>query len=240
MTAPSAEGGALSFEALCELVAERVAGVRGRIAASGGDPVAVRLVAVTKTFPPEAALAALAAGVTDLGENYADELVHKAAALAQLQGDAAGGARWHFLGSVQRNKLGRLAPVVAHYDSVDRLAEGAAIARRRPGASVLVEVDTAGTPGREGIPPAEVPALVASLQGLELVVEGLMTVAPPEREAAAAAFALVDRLRRDLGLAEASMGMSEDLELAVAAGSTMVRIGRALFGLRGAPAAVSQ
>jgi PLP dependent protein len=109
---------------------------------------------------------------------------------------------------------------------------------RRPSASpgsrrVLIQVDTSGgMPGRNGCLPAEVPALAESLAGLDLALEGLMTVAPPGSSAAAPAFLSVRRLADSLGLVERSMGMSEDLESAVAAGSTMVRIGRALFGER--------
>ncbi len=192
---------------------------------------------MTKTVPAALARAALAAGLADLGENYADELVEKAAALAAL---GAVAPRWHFLGELQRNKLARLAPLVTCYQGLDRLVEGEAVARRRPGASVLVEVDTAGTAGRGGVPPDEVAPLVAALGALDLEVAGLMTVAPPERAAARRAFSLVGAMRRDLGLAEASMGMSEDLELALEAGSTMVRIGRALFGPRAPRVSVSQ
>jgi pyridoxal phosphate enzyme (YggS family) len=223
-------------KSLDEQVAFNLAAVRARIAAAGGDPDVVRVVAVTKTFPAAAVLAALHAGLRDIGENYADELVDKASALSTLDE----GPRWHFLGALQRNKLARLAPVVSCYQGVDRLAEGEAIARRRPGASVMVEIDTAGTPGRGGLPPVEAPALVAALRGLELDVAGLMTVAPPDEQAARRAFSLVGSLRVELGLAEASMGMSGDLELAVEAGTTMVRIGSSLFGPRAPQIPVSQ
>jgi uncharacterized pyridoxal phosphate-containing UPF0001 family protein len=149
--------------------------------------------------------------------------------------------RWHYLGALQRNKVNRLAGRVALFEGIDRLDEGVALARRAPGASVLVEVDTAGRPGRGGVPPAEVPALVGALRALDLSVEGLMTVAPPGGGAPARhAFSAVATLRDDLGLAEASMGMTDDLELAVAAGSTMVRVGRALFGSRPPRVRVSQ
>ncbi len=221
-------------------LAERVASVRSRISSAGGDPDRVRLVAVTKGFAVEAARAASAAGLDDIGENYADELVAKAQELAD---EGVVGQRWHYLGSIQRNKVARLAPHVALWQSVDRLEEGVAIARHAPGAAVLVEVDASGVPGRGGVPLAGVATLVARLAGLGLEVRGLMTVAPPaavNRDAACAAFAGVARLVADLGLEIASMGMSDDLELAVSAGSTMVRIGRALFGPRPVVLRVSQ
>jgi uncharacterized pyridoxal phosphate-containing UPF0001 family protein len=215
-------------------VARNLAVVRDRIAAAGGDPDRIRVVAVTKTFGPDAVAAALGAGLVDIGENYASELVAKAQALAgQRDEDARDRApRWHFLGAIQRNKVGSLAPFVGLWQSVAREAEGARIARFAPGASVMVEVEATGIPGRNGCPPAAVPDLVASLGDLGLDVSGLMTVAAPDPTAAAATFGLVARLADDLGLRERSMGMSDDLEVAVSAGSTMVRIGRSLFGER--------
>jgi hypothetical protein len=195
----------------------------------------VRVVGVTKGFGPDAVRAALGAGLRDLGENYAAELVAKA---ESVEADAAGGSSgpvWHFLGAIQRNKVAALAEVVGVWQSVARAVEGERIARFAPGAAVMVQVDVTGLPGRNGCRPGDVADVVARLRSLALDVVGLMTVAAPGREAAASAFAEVVRLADQLGLRERSMGMSDDLEEAVAAGSTMVRIGRALFGER-APA----
>jgi hypothetical protein len=205
--------------------------VRRRIEQAGGDPSAVRVVAVSKGFGPEAVRAARAAGLLDIGENYANELVTKA---AELESDPAASkpVRWHFLGAIQRNKVARLAPVVHVWQSVSRIEEGERIARFAPGARVLVEVDTTGLRGRNGCPPAGVPALVAALREDGLDVRGLMTVAAPGPEAASSAFGAVRTLADELGLEERSMGMTDDLEAAVRAGTTMVRIGRALFGDR--------
>ncbi len=218
-------------------VAARLAELRRRIAATGREPGGVRIVAVTKGFGAAAARAAVQAGLGDLGENYAPELLAKAAEL-----EAAGvSARWHFLGAVQRNKVSRLAPVVACWQAVDRLEEGQAIARRSPGARVLVEVDLAGLPGRAGVPGPQAGELVAGLRRLDLDVAGLMTVAPPGGGAGAReVFGRVATLVEELGLSEASMGMSDDFEEALLAGSTMLRIGRGLFGPRAAPAQVPQ
>jgi len=182
------------------------------------------VVAVTKGFGPEAVALARAVGLVDIGENYSQELLGKAPGPA--------GTSWHFLGTVQRNKVASLAPVVTLWQSVARLAEGQRIAREAPGARVLVQVDCTGRPERNGCGGDEVPALVEALSALDLDVRGLMTVAPPEPLEAERAFGVVGRLADSLGLPERSMGMSDDLELAVAAGSTMVRIGRALFGER--------
>lgn len=228
-----------------EEVAVRLAAVRRRIEDAGGDPARVEVVAVTKGFGVAAVRAALSCGLRQIGENYADELVEKAVELAAWpQRDEDGeivAPAWHFLGAVQRNKLARLAPHVSCYEALDRLVEGEGIARRAPGAGVLVEVDTTGEGRRPGVAPSGLTELVAGLRALDLEVLGLMTVAPPGGGAPArAAFAMLARLADELGLAERSMGMSDDLELAVAAGATSVRIGRALFGARPSAAQVPQ
>lgn len=212
-------------------VAERAAAVRDRIAAAGGDPAAVRLLAVTKGFGPAEVLAALGAGLADVGENYAQELAAKAADEAVARADPP--PRWHFIGVLQRNKVRLVADRVHLWQSVDRLPLGAEIAKRAPGAAVLVQVDLAGLPGRGGCQPGEVPDLVAGLGDLGLDVRGLMAVGPPgPPEDARPGFALVARLADRLGLPERSMGMTGDLEVAVAEGATMVRVGTALFGPR--------
>jgi uncharacterized pyridoxal phosphate-containing UPF0001 family protein len=194
----------------------------------------VRVIGVTKSFGPGAVRAAVDAGLTDLGENYAAELVSKAGAVAAASEGDIGTTElvWHFLGAVQRNKVAQLAPLVRVWQSVARVAEGERIARFAPQARVLVQVETTGLPGRNGCPPAATGELVAQLSDLGLAVLGLMTVAAPGDGAAKEAFETVGRLADRLGLEERSMGMSDDLEAAVAAGSTMVRIGRALFGDR--------
>ncbi len=190
---------------------------------------------MTKGFGAGAVRAAYDAGLRDLGENYAAELVEKAGAVTPDPGApsrVADGIVWHFLGTVQRNKVAQLAPIVGLWQSVARQAEGARIARFAPGAAVLVQIDTTGLPGRNGCPPGEAGDLVAQLRALGLDVRGLMTVAAPGPAAATEAFTTVARLADALGLDERSMGMSDDLEAAVAAGTTMVRLGRALVGPR--------
>ena len=187
----------------------------------------MRVIGVTKGFGPEAVTAARAAGLVDLGENYAAELVAKAASQSGTPGVV-----WHFLGAVQRDKVAQLAPLVGVWQSIAREAEGARVARFAPQARVLVQVETTGLPGRNGCAPGAAGALVSRLGDLGLHVRGLMTVAAPGEDAAKEAFGTLGRLADQLGLEERSMGMSDDLEAAVAAGSTMVRIGRALFGAR--------
>jgi PLP dependent protein len=226
--------------------AARLAEVGRRVEASTTDPASIRIVAVTKGFGPEAVRWALDAGLADIGENYADELVGKAALVAsgrQAPGSApgtdAGGSPpvaapvWHYLGAVQRNKVARLAPLVAWWQGVRRLEEGRAIARRHPGSTVLVQLDVALLPGRGGCPPDRVPELVEGLRDEDLDVAGLMAVGPPgPPEAARPGFALLSSLADSLGLPVRSMGMSDDLEVALSEGSTMLRLGRALFGER--------
>ena len=210
-------------------VAERADAVRERIRGAGGSVAATRIVAVTKGFGPEAVSAAVGAGLVDVGENYADELVAKDAAV----GDRARARLWHFLGRVQRNKVGRLAPLVAWWHGVDRVSAGREVARRAPGARVLVQVNVSGDATRNGCSFEAVPALVDDLSRLDLEVVGLMAVGPPgPPEAARAGFRGLAAMRERLGLSELSMGMTGDLEVAVQEGTTMLRLGRALFGER--------
>ncbi len=229
--APRAAGSAGAPRGSDGLAAElsaRLAALRRRIEDSSPDPGAVTVVAVTKGFGPAAARAAVSVGLDVLGENYAAELLDKAEALGT--GTAV---HWHYLGAVQRNKVARLAPVVDCWQSVCRVAEGAAIARHRPGAAVLVQVEVVGVPRRRGIPSAEVPELVDALRGEGLDVRGLMAVGPAgPPESSRAGFRRVVGLADDLGLPVRSLGMSDDLEVALSEGSTMVRVGRSLFGDR--------
>jgi len=214
-------------------VAINLAAIRRRIEAAGGDPDRVTIVAVTKGFGPGAVSAAAEAGLTDLGENYSKELLAKAAA-------APPGLTWHFLGPVQRNKVAGLARHVRVWQSVDREAAAEAIARRQPGAVVLVQVKVSEEPAKHGCAPAETPHLVAHMREMDLDVRGLMAVGPTgEPESARPGFRRLAQLSRELGLTELSMGMSADLEVAVQEGATMVRIGQALFGPRpGSPAGI--
>lgn len=209
-------------------VVERLAEVRERIAGAGGDPATVRVVAVTKTFPASAVRAAVAAGIESVGENYVAELEQKRADCADLA------VAWHYLGALQGNKIARAALAADLLCGVSRVRELERIARVAPGAACYLEVDFTEIPGRSGAAPEAVADLVARGRDLGLDVRGLMTVAPPDPQGAARAFTLTAQLADRLDLAERSMGMSEDLELAVRAGSTEVRVGRALFGPRDA------
>jgi PLP dependent protein len=208
--------------------------VRQRIADAGGDPSAVTLVAVTKGQPAPVVATALRAGLCDLGENYAQELVGKTEALAEgSEGDDGAPVRWHFIGRLQRNKVRQVAPFVALWQSVDRLSVAHEIARRAAGAAVLVQVNVTDEAQKGGCRPEFTPAVVDGCRDMGLEVRGLMAVgADDDAGASRAGFACLARLADDLGLPERSMGMSADLEVAVAEGSTMVRVGTDLFGPR--------
>jgi pyridoxal phosphate enzyme (YggS family) len=188
----------------------------------------VTVVAVTKGHGVWAVKAALEAGLVDVGENYSAELAEKRGALAEL----GASVHWHFLGHVQRNKVRNLAPWVHLWQGIDREVAGEEIARRAPGARVLVQVNVAGEPSRNGCGFDEAPALVTALGNLGLDVRGVMAVGPVGSSEARVAYRRLNALADRLGLIERSMGMSADLEVAVEEGSTMVRIGQALFGAR--------
>ena len=212
-------------------LAVNVSNVRARIDAAarraGRDPRDITLVAATKTVPVDVVAAALAAGVVDLGENRAQELLAKAPVLA----GSSPPPRWHFIGSLQRNKVRNLAPWVSLWQSVDREPLGAEIARHAPDAHVLVEVNLDREPTKAGCAPDEVPALVDTLVGLGLAVEGLMAV-PPATSEARPWFQALAELGARVGVRDLSMGMTHDFEVAIEEGATIVRVGRALFGPR--------
>lgn len=200
--------------------------VRERVARVGADPETIRIVAVTKTFGPEAVRAAAAAGVGAVGENYVAELEAKRAQCSEVP------VRWHYLGALQTNKIARVLAVADLLCAVSRAREIDRIAARRPGAAVYIELDTTGRAERPGASEGEVPDLVARARDAGLDVEGLMTVAPQDEVGARGAFATLARLADRLSLVERSMGMSEDFETAARYGTTEIRLGRLLFGPR--------
>lgn len=207
--------------------------VRKRIAAAarrtGRDPAAVTLVAASKTVPVERVAEAVELGVTDVGENRAQELVDKAGALARTT--TAARACWHFLGRLQRNKVRSLSPLVTWWQTVDREELGSTIARHAPGARVLVEVNLGDEPQKGGCAPGDTGRLADALRGLGLRVEGLMTM-PPQHDDPRPWFAALRELAADVEVEHLSMGMTGDFEVAIEEGATMVRVGRALFGPR--------
>jgi pyridoxal phosphate enzyme (YggS family) len=221
-------------------LSEVQARIREAARASGRDPDAVKLIAVSKTHPATAIREAYAAGQRDFGENYVQELLQKAEALRDLTE-----LRWHLIGHLQRNKVKQVAPLVSLLHTVDSVelaheldkrVSAATPARRLP---VLVEVSIAGEEQKHGAAPEALAQLLAGIEALPaLALRGLMCV-PPFAEDAAAARPHFERLRalRDQHggvsrLPELSMGMTHDLEQAVAAGATLVRVGTAIFGAR--------
>jgi PLP dependent protein len=222
-------------------IAANLGRVRRRIAAAaaraGRDPAAVTLVAVAKLFPAATVRAAVAAGVTDVGENYAQDLLAKAAEVR--------GVRWHFVGRLQRNKAAALVRVGALVHSLDSLAGARALGGRalQAGATAraLVQVEVDRRPSAHGVRPADLGAFVAAcrqVEGLELDGLMVMPAQADDPEATRPAFREAAELARSHGLPALSMGMTADFEVAVEEGATMVRIGTALFGPRpekGAP-----
>ena len=212
-----------------DLVADRLHELQERIARAGGVGVAV--LPVTKSFPVEACWAAYRAGCAAVGENYAQEVVVKFGG----QQAQAPPVEVQFIGQLQTNKVRMLAPLVGLFGSVDRASQVRELAKRAPGARVLIQVASAGSDdAKGGCPIGEVPALVEAATAAGLRAEGLMAVGPTMggAEAARPLFRSVRALATRLGLAQCSMGMSGDLEVAVQEGSTQVRIGTALFGDR--------
>ena len=224
-------------------IAAGLAEVRARIAgaerAAGRAPGSVRLVAVSKKMTVDDVRAALAAGQRDLGESYGQELRDKRQALA----DAPVAPRWHFIGPLQANKVKYVAGHVALVHSIDSAALLEELERRGADQACLVQVNVAGEAQKRGVAPADLPALLDRFADLPHVrCQGLMTVPPLADDPAAARphFAALRALRdRESGrprpnvdLRELSMGMSHDLEVAVAEGATLVRVGTAIFGAR--------
>jgi pyridoxal phosphate enzyme (YggS family) len=215
------------------------------------DRQGIALLAVSKTFGADAVLAAARAGQRRFGENYVQEAVDKIAELrrrAAAGEAAAAGLEWHFIGPIQSNKT---RPIAEHFDwvhSVERLKIAQRLSEQRPLAlpplNVLLQVNISGEASKSGVAPAQLPALAHAVSGLpRLALRGLMAIPAPEDDPArqraplAALRALFEQLRAGgLPLDTLSMGMSADLEAAIAEGATMLRIGTAIFGARTRPA----
>jgi PLP dependent protein len=210
--------------------------------AAGRAPESVALLAVSKTFGPEAVLEAIAAGQHRFGENYLQEAEHKIAAVAAaLPGEAV---EWHFIGPIQSNKTRPIAANFAWVHTVDRLKIAQRLSEQRPDAlgplNICLQVNISGETSKSGAAPEELPALARQVVALpRLRLRGLMAIPEPETDPARqrAAFArvraLYDALNAEgLALDTLSMGMSADLGAAIAEGATMVRIGSAIFGSR--------
>ena len=219
-------------------IAENIAGLRARIEAAAAraerDPAGIRLVgasAISKGVSDAAVLEALAAGLTDFGENWLQEAEDRIERLAPAIG---GRATWHFIGHVQRNKAAGVLKLFDIIHSVDslRLAERLSERAEHP-ARILLEVNASGEASKYGFGPSDVSQAVASIRRLPNIdLSGLMTMAPQVEDAedTRPVFRILRELALANGLTELSMGMSEDFEVAVEEGATMVRLGRAIFG----------
>jgi len=208
--------------------------------AAGRDPASIAVLAVTKTFAPEAVRAAHALGLRAFGENYVQEAVAKMDATADLAG-----IEWHLIGPLQGNKANVAAARFAWVQTIDRLKIAERLARARPEAlpplDVCVQVNISAEASKSGVAPAEALPLARAVGGLpRLRLRGLMGIAEPTEDSARQR-AQFRRLRECLDACRAaglavdtlSMGMSDDLEAAIAEGATMVRVGSAIFGPRG-------
>lgn len=225
-------------------IAENIAKVGERIRAaaqaSGRDLDSVGLLAVSKTKPAAAVREAYAAGLRDFGENYLQEALEKQAELSELA------LIWHFIGPIQSNKTKPIAEHFAWVHSVDRLKIAQRLAEQRPShlppLNICLQVNVSAEDSKSGCAPAELAALALAVNQLpNLRLRGLMAIPEPTDDVAAqrAAFARLRELRDGLPLPldTLSMGMSHDLDAAIAEGATWVRIGTALFGARDYPSA---
>ncbi|AWA41975.1 MULTISPECIES: YggS family pyridoxal phosphate-dependent enzyme [Pseudomonas] len=220
-------------------IADNILQVSSRIhaatAAAGRDENSVQLLAVSKTKPSEALREAYAAGLRDFGENYLQEALAKQLELADLP------LIWHFIGPIQSNKTRSIAEHFAWVHSVDRLKIAQRLSEQRPAdlppLNICIQVNVSGEASKSGCTPQDLPALAQAISALpRLKLRGLMAIPEPTEDRAEqdAAFAAVQKLQAglDLPLDTLSMGMSHDLESAIAQGATWVRIGTALFGAR--------
>ncbi len=224
-----------------EEIAKRIGDVRQRIARAadraGRDANDIRLIGAAKTMPAEVVRAAIDAGLTDVGQNYVKESLEILSELESVGFSTP--VRWHLIGHLQRNKAGRAARAFDVVQTVDSLALGRGLARHAAEQgkvlSVLVEVNLAGESTKNGVDPAGIGVLLEGLrQEASLRVDGLMAIPPVSSEAVARGyFRTMRELRDEHGLRELSMGMTNDFEAAIEEGSTMVRVGRAIFGERG-------
>ncbi len=223
-------------------LAERIAAVHERIeraaAAIGRDPASVQLVAVSKRHPAKAIREAYDLGIRAFGENYAQELVSKAMEVGEL-----GGMAWHMIGHLQTNKARLLAPVITTIHTIDSTYIASELGKRaaKLGRTVqaLIEVNVANDPAKSGCMPSELASIIEAVRACPaLELRGLMTMPPYSDDPSASQrfFAGLRALRTLHGgpdaLPELSMGMSHDLEVAIAEGATIVRVGTAIFGER--------
>jgi pyridoxal phosphate enzyme (YggS family) len=215
-------------------LAERLTAVRERIARACDrtrrDPASVRLLAVTKIFGPEAIRAAYEAGLREFGENYVQEMERKSPAVADLAG-----ARFHLIGHLQSNKTKKAAQLFSAIDSLDSARLVARLDAEDMPIDVTIEVKLSDEAAKTGAEPEALGEIAAAVRASRnLTLRGLMTVPPwsEDAELSRPYFARLRQLATEHGVEELSMGMSNDMEVAIEEGATWVRIGTALFGSR--------
>jgi pyridoxal phosphate enzyme (YggS family) len=213
---------------------ERLTAVRERIARAcdraSRDPASVRLLAVTKIFGPEVIRAGYDAGLREFGENYVQEMERKSAAVADLAG-----ARFHLIGHLQSNKTKKAAQLFSTIDSVDSVRLVSRLDAENTPLDVTIEVKLSEEDAKTGADPSTLGEIVAAVRASKnLTLRGLMTVPPwsENAELSRPYFARLREMAAAHGIAELSMGMSNDMEVAIEEGATWVRIGTALFGSR--------
>jgi pyridoxal phosphate enzyme (YggS family) len=208
-------------------VKERIATACAR---AGRSPETVRLLAVTKVFGPETIREGYALGLREFGENYVQEMERKAFALADLEA-----ARFHLIGHLQSNKTKKAAQMFAAIDSVDSAKLATRLAAEARPLDAMIEVKLSEEAAKSGANPADLPEIVGALRSsAHLKLGGLMTVPPwsEDPEHSRPYFARLRELAEQFGIPGLSMGMSNDLEVAIEEGATWVRVGTALFGRR--------
>lgn len=220
-----------------ESFAARLAHVRERMesacARARRDPASVKLLAVTKVFGPEAIRTAYEAGLREFGENYVQEMERKAPAVADLTG-----ARFHLIGHLQSNKTKKAAQLFSSIDAIDAVKIAQRLDAEAKPLDAMIEVKLSEEETKSGADPAELPAIVEAIRSSRhLKLVGLMTIPPwsEDAETSRPCFARLRDLAGRYAIPELSMGMSNDLEVAIEEGATWVRIGTALFGRRKKP-----
>lgn len=216
-----------SLENRLQQVRERIENACAR---AGRRPETVRLLAVTKVFGPEAIREAWALGLREFGENYVQEMERKAPVLADLEG-----ARFHLIGHLQSNKTKKAAQLFASVDTVDSAKLAARLDAEATPLDAMIEVKLSEEEAKSGANPAELPQIVSAIRSsANLTLGGLMTVPPwsEDPELSRPYFAKLRELAERFGIPGLSMGMSNDLEVAIEEGATWVRVGTALFGRR--------
>ncbi len=232
------------------MISEQLVDVREKITAAAGragrDPAEIRLIAVAKGQPVEKVMEAVQAGVTDIGENYAQEMLEHQEAL-RLASLAQDQLRWHFIGHLQRNKVKQIIGLVSLIHSVDSIDLAREIDRRAAALDkvqeILIEINLGSEDSKSGIDPEKAPELIRELSPMgHLTLKGLMALPPflPDPEAVRPYFVRLRQIRDAINagnvyktpLTELSMGMTHDFEVAIEEGATIVRVGTGIFGER--------